>query len=360
VAFSSNGKLALVGRYLWDLATGREISGFKINGTPYWDLTTGREVPGSDDGKGPISAAFSRYDRFIVIGRGWHGTGFVQKVPEIQLLNAHTGHEIRRFEGLSVGLNSAGFSSDGRFLLTFDGAGHFWDLSIGRQTSFQAQEDVASITSSAVSPDGKLIVTGSFLPKATLWDVGTGREIREFMIGTAATSVAFSDDGRLVLTGNFDGTAGLWDAATGWKIRQFGAPDSLDYVMSVAFSRDGKFVLAGSQQGTARIWNAETGVETQRFEGPMVDDVKFSPDGRFVLIVAGGDTKLWDVESGNEIHRYGGVMLDKNEEVLSYGHCASFSPDGKFVLTGDDEASPASGTLPLDNSCEGSRAIQTK
>src|SRR5262249_22059036 len=57
-------------------------------------------------------------------------------------------------------------------------------------------------------------------------------------------AVAFSPDGRLVLTGSWDKTARLWEAATGQPV---GPPlRHEEEVRAVAFSPDGRLVLTGS------------------------------------------------------------------------------------------------------------------
>jgi WD40 repeat protein len=68
------------------------------------------------------------------------------------------------------------------------------------------------ITSATFSPEGRFVVTGGWIwdDTARLWDVATGREIRQFRgHSSSVDSVAFSPDGRWVLTGSGDGTARL-------------------------------------------------------------------------------------------------------------------------------------------------------
>jgi WD40 repeat protein len=118
-----------------------------------------------------------------------------------------------------------------------------------------------SVSSVAVSPDGRTVLTGSWDNTARLWDAASGRELRKFMVHigdvNSVFSVAFSPDGRRVLTGRKDNTARLWDAMSGRELRQFkGHINSVD---SVAFSRDGRTVLTASLDGTTRMWDAASG-----------------------------------------------------------------------------------------------------
>jgi WD40 repeat protein len=70
-----------------------------------------------------------------------------------------------------------------------------------------------SITSAAISGDGRHIVTGSRDKTAVLWDTASGKKIQTFRGHTGGvSSVALSRDGNVVLSGSIDGTANLWPA----------------------------------------------------------------------------------------------------------------------------------------------------
>ena len=72
----------------------------------------------------------------------------------------------------------------------------------------------------------------------------------------AVSSVAISPDGRFIVSGSHDNTICIWDAKTGEII--FGPlPGHTDWVVSVAFSQDGKRVMSFSYDQMIRIWNIE-------------------------------------------------------------------------------------------------------
>ena len=78
------------------------------------------------------------------------------------------------------------------------------------------------IRSVGFSPDGRRVLTGFEDSTASMWDVGTGKELLTYKGHEGSvTSIAFSPDGARVLTGSDDKTARLWDAATGKEIRVF-------------------------------------------------------------------------------------------------------------------------------------------
>jgi WD40 repeat protein len=180
----------------------------------------------------------------------------------------------------------------------------------------------------AISPDGRLAVTGCADGTARLWEVSTGATVRE-LLGhqRAVVAVAFSPDGARVLTGSHDGRARLWKVATGeligWPLWHEKA------VHAVAFSPDGKTVATGCEDRAARLWNADTG---ELIRGPLWHDtrvlaVAFSPDGKTVLTGSADKTaRLWQVTSS----KLPAKGLPHPEDAV---YSVAFSPDGRTVLT---------------------------
>ena len=116
---------------------------------------------------------------------------------------------------------SAMFAPDGRHVLTIGGN----DASCGTSTSRRPvvrYSPHGAVASAAVSPDGKLVATGSWDHSAKIWDAATGHAIRKLDGGHTGyiNSVEFSPDGRELLTASDDGTARLWDVATGKPTRR--------------------------------------------------------------------------------------------------------------------------------------------
>ena len=67
-----------------------------------------------------------------------------------------------------------------------------------------------------------------------------------------ATSIVFSPDGRVLVSGSYDRTIRLWNIATG---EQLGTLDGHTYsITSVAVSPDGSTIASGSFDGTVLLW----------------------------------------------------------------------------------------------------------
>jgi len=138
------------------------------------------------------------------------------------------------------------------------------------------------------------------------WEMGHLRQrwlwhgfpLRSFVGHTGKIlSTAFSPDGRLVLTGSEDETARIWDAETGqekvvlrghaWEVRD------------VAWGPDGRRVVTVSRDKTARVWDAETGREPVTLQGHAgaVSRTAFGPAGRVVAWSRSDNTvRVWDAE----------------------------------------------------------------
>ena len=109
------------------------------------------------------------------------------------------------------------------------------------------------VQSVAISPDGKLIVSGGYDNTVRLWDI-QGNPIGQPFPGheNDVTSVAISPDGKLIVSGGDDNTVRLWDIQGNPIGQPF--PGHESYVTSVAFSPDGKLIVSGSWDHTVRLW----------------------------------------------------------------------------------------------------------
>ncbi len=189
----------------------------------------------------------------------------------------------------------------------------------------------SSILSTAFSPNGHTLASGSDDNTIQLWDVATGKELRRLEgHSQSVSSVAFSPDGRTLASGSYDTTIRLWDVATGKELSRL--EGHTDEVFSVAFSSDGYTLASGSRDKTIRLWDVATGKELRRLEGhtDYVYSVAFSPDGHILASGSGDKTiRLWDVATGKELSRLEG----HTNRVYS----VAFSPDGHTLASGSKD-----------------------
>ncbi len=361
---SPDGKLALTAcddgvARLWRLADAKVLAVVKSPGRPF------NSVGFSPDGNTAVLA--SSEDKVV---RLWNLSPAAEGVAA-DAAKADTTELLLDFNKLGGEVWAATFAPDGRHVLTIGGnEAEMWDLGTHRPVVRYSPH--GAVASAAISPDGKLVATGSWDHSAKIWNIATGQAIRKLDGGHAGyiNSVRFSPDGKELLTASDDGTARLWniesgkptgivfrghtarileasfspdgtqvltvsgdktarlwDRATG---KQLGAPfvGHKWAVLCGEFSADGERIVTGSQDKTAIIWDVATRKPLIKLEGhtASISSAAFSPDGTRVVTGSQDDTaKLWDAMTGKEILSLPG----HTQEVTS----VSFSPDGRDVLT---------------------------
>jgi WD40 repeat protein/serine/threonine protein kinase len=204
-------------------------------------------------------------------------------------------------------------------------------------------DNQAPVDAIALAPGGGSFVTGGWNGSATIWDLESGRQIKQLKHdGLHVYSVDWSADGKWIATGSNDGVNGyvqVWNAKTGERVNQkFGdnadeSTSHTDDVLSVHFSKSdsesGIKLLTASYDNTARLWDVATGKQERRFLGHTwwVWDAQFSPDeSKIVTVSQDGTAIVWDSETGEP----GAPFTGHRGPVYS----AAFSSDGNSVVTG--------------------------
>lgn len=139
--------------------------------------------------------------------------------------------------------------------------------------------------------------------------------------GGTVWDLTFTPDGRQVVTVGVDPVVRLWDVRTGRLVREFNtAPDDLN---TVAVSADGRLLAAGGRGPAVRVWDLATGEVVALLEPHPdgVSEVRFRADG---TLVAGGRNgyALWDVANEKAVFR-----SDPDERSLSF----TTTPDGRYA-----------------------------
>jgi RNA polymerase sigma factor (sigma-70 family) len=221
----------------------------------------------------------------------------------IYLWDAATGAEVRRLKAHEGGVGGIAFSPDGRTLASggADGATRLWDVATGKEIR-ALQRPAAPVRSVAYSPDGKLLASASGDMRGDcvihIRDAANLQELRQWTSPHRwGGALAFSPDGRTLAEGGFRPTARLWDVATGKMVRQFTRPTG-QVVQSLAFSPDGKSFSCGVNDRTVVVWEVLSGKERRQFQGHRAEApwVAFSPDGK--SLVSGGldnSAIIWDL-----------------------------------------------------------------
>ncbi|MBO6717568.1 MAG: WD40 repeat domain-containing protein [Rhizobiaceae bacterium] len=254
----------------------------------------------------------------------------------VRIWDVETGEEINVLVGHEGPINGIVYSPDGSRIATSSGdyywsssnsgdqTARLWDATSGAEIAVLRGHE-GHIRSIEFSPDGSRVLTASNDNTARIWDAADGREIRTLTGHSDTVSRAvFSPDGNKVATSGFDGTARVWDANTGRETAKAVPEGEFLYLYDVAFSPDGQWFAASGDDGIVYVWEAEGAEQVAALEhGNDVNALEFSPDGKLLAGASDNGLHVWNTET------WGARKFDENTLVL----WASFSPDGKHVLT---------------------------
>ena len=116
----------------------------------------------------------------------------------------------------------------------------------------------AGLTALAISPDGRMLVSGCGYVDPTLrvWDTATGRLVRQLDGHTAwVCKLVFSKDGRQLISSATDQTIRFWDTST-WTETKVLRGNS-DEVHGVALSETAQLVASASKDGNLMLWRVD-------------------------------------------------------------------------------------------------------
>ena len=333
VAFSPDGTLVVTGGQdqtarVWDAEDGTAVAVLK----------------GHDEAVTRVD--FSPDGRSVVTG-GADGTARRWDVGREIILRGHGGGD----DETLAGVNSAEMSRDGRTVLTAasDGTARVWDARGGEEikrpsdcglpesASFSCLASgvglshVSFINSAAFSPDGRRVASAGDRGTAFVHDARSGATITSLEGHDGQVGdIDYSADGQRLVTAGQDATARVWDAETGDQLAPLSGHRGA--VNAATFMPGGRRVVTAGEDGTVRLWSVRGGPPQKTFrllrDGGVID-VAVSPDGTRLAVPLDETARVLDAESGRTMT----VIRDHNGTVFS----ASFSPDGRTLVTGGQD-----------------------
>lgn len=185
-----------------------------------------------------------------------------------------------------------------------------------------------SINCIAMTPNGKMLVSGSEDNTLKLWNLQKHKYICTLEGHEAGVkSVAFSRDGKMLVSGSADNTIKLW------QLPKVKAPSHTltghsDWVKCLAISPDGQILASGSQDKTIKLWNLATGELKSTLAGHWreVNNLAISPDGRTLISCSGDETiQLWNLDTLKPLQSFEG-----HQGAVA---AVAISPDGQPIVS---------------------------
>ncbi|XP_010691769.2 uncharacterized protein LOC104905024 [Beta vulgaris subsp. vulgaris] len=195
-----------------------------------------------------------------------------------------------------------------------------------------------SLFAVACSPtDATLVATGGRDDRAFLWRIGQGDCSKE-LAGhkNTVSSLAFSSDGQLLASGGLDASVKIWDTSGNLK-STFGSPMEESEFEWVTWHPNGHLVLAGCTDKNAYLWNADKHSLLNVFCGhaEAVTCGNFTPDGKNICTGSEDATlRLWNPRSGESIRVIRGYPYHSSPLT-----CLTFTLDSTLALTGAQDGS---------------------
>jgi WD40 repeat protein/tRNA A-37 threonylcarbamoyl transferase component Bud32 len=286
-----------------------------------WDLARNQRVLALPEA-GSCGASFSPDGKHIASGdaasyqhrRDEHPPIKMLTPPRIFVWDAATGAKVMTCTGHgdSPGSGSSSvscpiFSPDGTRIVSAgqDRTVRIWDAATGKELARHTdppKDTLEHVRAVAYSRDGSFLVSASReFRAADVWDAATLRPRHLLRHAAPVTAIAISPDSRLIATGSEGRDIQLWDAATGKSLRTLVGHG--EEPTCLTFSPDGERLASGSRDATVKLWDVISGQETVAFRNcpGAVIAIAFHPDGQRLVATSGGlfDTfgasvVLWD------------------------------------------------------------------
>jgi WD40 repeat protein len=219
-----------------------------------WNTTSGKPYGYWETPADIRAVAISNKGRYVLLGLGDGRAIHIDMTTGRRL--EFTGHRSEAVASVDLSANGVWAFSGGN-----DNRAILWNSKTGKP--LHLFEHKTRITKVKLGTNGKQAFTSGTLGNATVWSLETGSAIsklalnrREYVVSAAN----FSHSGKLLVTGAPGKDLSVWDVQSGKRIKQWqvrtrdqGKPSGA-IVYAVAFTSDDQFILSESSAGFGEKW----------------------------------------------------------------------------------------------------------
>ncbi|KAF5754722.1 putative transcription factor WD40-like family [Helianthus annuus] len=220
----------------------------------------------------------------------------------------NSGKCMRTYMGHSKAVRDISFCNDGTKFLTagYDKNIKYWDTETGQVISTFSTGKIPYVVK--LNPDDdkqNILLAGMSDKKIVQWDVNTGQITQEYdqHLG-AVNTITFVDNNRRFVTSSDDKSLRVWEFGIPVVIKYISEPH-MHSMPAISLHPNGNWLAAQSLDNQILIYSTRERFQLnkkKRFAGHIVAgyacQVNFSPDGRFVMSGDGeGKCWFWDWKS---------------------------------------------------------------
>jgi WD40 repeat protein len=213
-----------------------------------------------------------------------------------------SGKVLQMFSGHDLDNHAVAVNPDGKYVVSSDNDQRLnsllkvWNVATGDLVSeWKAHE--GNIYKSGIATDGEIIVSAA--QKIKVWKLATGELMHTFATQGGISAVIITPDRRYIVSSFLGGKIIVWDVTTGKFVRELAAATD-KMISTVAVTSDGDFILSGGYDNNVTIWDFHTGKTLGYLSGhtePVVT-VSAAPNRRYAISGSHDATlKVWDLKS---------------------------------------------------------------
>ena len=196
-----------------------------------------------------------------------------------------------------------------------------WNLESGEEdrTLYQGTEQLQTMV---LTPDDKYVFAGS-RKRVGVWNLEKGAPLQDFQMPSPVQRITVSPDGsRLlwVLSSSSDNNVVIFDQK---RRRLAGAVSRPMVPRTIAYGPQNLVAIADSQNiYISDVSRIATPAMTLTATNGIINEMKFSPNGRYMAACLSGEIRIWDLRTG---------QATQNVTDASGAYSLSFLPNGDLV-----------------------------